>query len=228
MFAFVVPGRLVQQTLQDPSSPERFLAQIDKVEELNHITVFLTGQAPFPQGYGATVHLEIPGKGFQLIGGLSNEKPSAIFRLRGTTIPSTTPQFSSNSSSSTLIGTTSTTTLGILCEPLTSIANQLSNLPSISTSTSTALVTTTGGGGATTNLMNGSSGGDQAVKLAQLIAKNLFNAISGFVKPLPSGVSSSGGGSEGWIEFGLVESWYRNFENKLKTRGIGFLQQQSD
>ncbi|GAA5991685.1 hypothetical protein JCM5350_007317 [Sporobolomyces pararoseus] len=211
MFAFVVPGRLVQQTVQDPSSPERFSAQIDKVEELNHITVFLTGQAPFPEGYGATVHLEIPGKGFQLIGGLSNEKPSAIFRLRGTTIPSTTTaQFSST-------GSTTTTTLGILCEPLPSIANQLLTLPSTSsstsTSTSTALVPTTTGANPS------SINGEQAVKLAQLIAKNLFNAISGFVKPLPNVPG------DGWIEFGLVEGWYRNFENKLRTRGIGFLQQ---
>lgn len=139
--------------------------------------------------------------------------------MRGTTIPSTTTaQFSSTGS------TTSATTLGILCEPLPSIANQLSSLPSSSssstTTTSTALVpsSTTGGN-------SNSVTGEQAVKLAQLIAKNLFNAISGFVKPLPSGNVPGSGSGDGWIEFGLVEGWYRNFENKLRTRGIGFLQQ---
>lgn len=67
MFAYVVPGRLVyvnqpieslsltlthslpahyirQQTIQDPSHPERFLGQLESVQDLNHITVFLTGQ----------------------------------------------------------------------------------------------------------------------------------------------------------------------------------------
>lgn len=33
-----------QQAQQDPTSPERFLAQIEQATELNHITVFLTGQ----------------------------------------------------------------------------------------------------------------------------------------------------------------------------------------
>lgn len=69
-------------------------------------------------------------------------------------------------------------------------------------------------------------GGDQAVKLAQLIGKNLFNAVSGFVKPLPTNVNgSNGNGSDGWIEFSQVENWFRNFETKLRTRGIGFLLQ---
>jgi len=75
-------------------------------------------------------------------------------------------------------------------------------------------------------------GGDQAVKLAQLIGKNLFNAVSGFVKPLPSTNTnvnvvngSNGNSSDGWIEFSQVENWFRNFETKLRTRGIGFLLQ---
>jgi len=56
------------------------------------------------------------------------------------------------------------------------------------------------------------------VKLAQLVGKNLFNALSGFVREAPGGV---GGGS--WLEFGQVEGWYRNFERKLNLQGIGFL-----
>lgn len=49
---------LRQQTVQDPSSPERFSAQIDKVEELNHITVFLTGQGK-KQSYSSSSLLRI-------------------------------------------------------------------------------------------------------------------------------------------------------------------------
>lgn len=45
---------------QLPDAPERFAAQIADAQELNHIAVFLTGQAPFPEGYGCTIHLETP------------------------------------------------------------------------------------------------------------------------------------------------------------------------
>lgn len=49
-----------QPTVQLPDSPERFAAQIPDARDLNHISVFLTGQAPFPEGYGCTIHLEAP------------------------------------------------------------------------------------------------------------------------------------------------------------------------
>jgi len=57
------------------------------------------------------------------------------------------------------------------------------------------------------------------VKLAQLVGKNLFNSLSGFVREAPGGVGGS------WLEFGKVEEWYRNFERKLRMGGIGFLNQ---
>jgi hypothetical protein len=52
--------------------------------------VFLLGTIPFDPGYAATVHFLWPGgeNGWKLLGMLSNEKPSAIFRLRGTIISS--------------------------------------------------------------------------------------------------------------------------------------------
>ncbi|BGP16486.1 hypothetical protein JCM10213_001177 [Rhodosporidiobolus nylandii] len=225
MFAFVVPGRLVslvgglvpteqmsdvcgaQPVSQIPESPERFAAQIEQADSLNHITVFLTGQAPFPEGYGCTIHLDVPGKGWQLIGGLTNEKPSAIFRLRGTYIPSSAAFSSTFSSASS----GSTATLGILCEPLASVEAQLSALgqsaagSAANPANATALVP--------------ARGGPDPVGLAQMVGKNLFNALAGFAQPLPDGSGT-------WIEFGLVQKWYQNFENKLKTRGISFLLQQ--
>jgi len=43
----------------------------------------MLGTVPFPEGYGATVHLHWPGQDeFQLLGMLSNEKPSAIFKVK--------------------------------------------------------------------------------------------------------------------------------------------------
>ncbi|GAA6028213.1 hypothetical protein JCM8097_006920 [Rhodosporidiobolus ruineniae] len=210
MFAVVVPGRLVQPVQQVPESPERFAAQIENAQELNHLTVFLTGQAPFPEGYGCTIHLDAPGKGWQIIGGLTNAKPSAIFRLRGTFIPSAS-SFSSTFASST---TSSTATLGILCEPLASVEAQLTALGQSATgaaanpAAANALVPVRPAASA--------GGSPDPVVLAQMVGKNLFNALAGFVQPLPNGQGS-------WIDFSLVEGWYRNFERKLKTTGVNFL-----
>ena len=49
-----------QPVNQLPEAPSRFAAQIPDAQELNHVAVFLTGQAPFPEGYGCTIHLEAP------------------------------------------------------------------------------------------------------------------------------------------------------------------------
>ncbi|GAA5975456.1 hypothetical protein JCM11641_004269 [Rhodosporidiobolus odoratus] len=210
MFALLIPGRLVQPVTQVPDSPERFAAHIEQADQLNHVAVFLTGQAPFPDGYGCTIHLEVPGKGWQLIGSLTNAKPSAIFRLRNTFIPSSTA-FSSTFNASAS-ASSSTATLGILCEPLQSVEAQTAALSQNAAATaanpsnSTALVPARGAG-------------PDPVLLAQMVGKNLYNALAGFVQPLPDGSGS-------WIDFSLVTKWYSNFERKLKSTGVGFLLQQ--
>ncbi|KAI5480760.1 inositol metabolism protein Opi10 [Pseudohyphozyma bogoriensis] len=203
MFGYLVPSRLPGQLTQIPESPERFSALIPDAGDLNHLSVFLTGAAPFPEGYGCTIHLELPGKGWSLIGGLSNSKPSAIFRLRGTLIPSTTTFASSQPANST------TATLGILCEPLASVEAQVSQIP---------LNKSTDASGATSNalvLARGGPAGGGEVELARKVGMSLYNAIAGYAVDAPQGGS--------WVEMGVVEKWYKNFERKLKMGGIGFL-----
>ena len=34
----------------------KFLIELGKAEEINHIVVFMTGEQAFPEGYAATVH----------------------------------------------------------------------------------------------------------------------------------------------------------------------------
>ncbi|BGP55669.1 hypothetical protein JCM8202_003841 [Rhodotorula sphaerocarpa] len=214
MFALLVPGRLVQPVPQLPEASDRFATQIVDAQELNHISVFLTGQAPFPEGYGCTIHLETPGKGWQIIGGLTNAKPSAIFRLRGTFIPSSST-FTSTATFGAPVpsaAASTTATLGILCEPLASVEAQLSTLGqsaaavAANPATSTALVPA-----------RSAASGPDPVQLAQLVGKNLFNAVAGFAQPLPGGQPGQ------WIPFDTIERWYREFERKLRTTGVGFL-----
>jgi len=81
MFGCLVAGRLLQTNLVQIDETQGMFS-IPSPATIDHICVFLLGTVPFPEGYGATVHFHLPGKGFQLLGMISNAKPSAIFRVR--------------------------------------------------------------------------------------------------------------------------------------------------
>lgn len=76
-------GRLPQTPTSQPDATH-LVFSLEKAQSINHVTVFMDGTTPFPQGYAATVHLDQGGGGqWKLLGCLRNDKPSAIFRLRG-------------------------------------------------------------------------------------------------------------------------------------------------
>lgn len=140
---------------------------------------------------------------------LSNEKPSAIFRLRGTFTPSNpnttiTAAFSTTSNGQNIFQQQQsqdvTAILGLSIEPLSQIALQVQSLPSLLVKPGVDLTR------------------DPTV-LAERIVKHLFNYISGF----------TGGGSgmmspQAMIPMGVVAKWYENFLNKLRAGGVGFLE----
>jgi protein Hikeshi len=173
---------------------------------------------PFPDGYGATVHFFWPGKGFQLLGmcvqffhsiilvltspssRLSNEKPSAIFRLRGTfSIASSSSNASQAFGQSQLSteGSSATATLGISIEPLGAIATQISGMPSAGPAT-------------------GPIRPADAVALAERIVKHMMNYMSGFAPPGVRGDTA--------IPLALFQKWYDSFLGKIKAGGVGFLE----
>ncbi|KAI0797300.1 DUF775-domain-containing protein [Irpex lacteus] len=204
MFGCCVAGRLMQTNLQQIDETHACF-ELPVAETINHICVFLLGTVPFPEGYGATVHLFWPGKGFQLLGMLSNEKPSAIFRLRG--------NFSSQGSSSaqavfsgasTPVADVSlhgvTALLGLAIEPLPQIMQEVASLQQ----------------GQVAQRNNSST---DATVLAERIVKHLFNYLSGFASggPLTPDVA---------IPMGTIVRWYESFISKIKNSGIGFLENQ--
>ncbi|KAF8874837.1 DUF775-domain-containing protein [Infundibulicybe gibba] len=197
MFGCCVAGRLLQTNLQQVDETHAMF-ELQNASTINHVCVFLLGTIPFPDGYGATVHLFWPGKGFQLLGMLSNEKPSAIFRLRGTFVPindmsSTHSKFSSMSSMEQDVSVDVTAILGFALEPLPHIQSQISGLPKPVQDISK----------------------DPAV-LADRIVKHLFNYISGFV----------GGGvtPEVTVPMSVIGKWYDSFMAKVRAGGTGFLE----
>eukprot|EP01135_Chromosphaera_perkinsii_P010199 Nk52_evm65s2039 gene=Nk52_evmTU65s2039 len=87
MFGVIAAGRLVQLESEQVAE-NRFVFSIQDPEDLNHIVAFMTGVTPFPMGMGASVYFCYKDPSgtemdWQLLGVLSNDKPSAIFRVAG-------------------------------------------------------------------------------------------------------------------------------------------------
>ncbi|TFY70492.1 hypothetical protein EVG20_g2520 [Dentipellis fragilis] len=205
MFGCCVAGRLLQTNLQQIDETHAAF-ELPLAGSINHICVFLLGTVPFPEGYGATVHFFWPGKGFQLLGMLSNDKPSAIFRLRGTfsSAQSTAAHaaFSNNAQPSLDSSNDVTAVLGLAIEPLPQILAEVGSLPSAVVKPSPAT--------------------PDATLLAEKIVKHLFNYVSGFI----SGSGGSNVTPDSLVPMSLIARWYEQFIGKVKAGGIAFLDRQ--
>ncbi|XP_022836944.1 protein OPI10 homolog [Spodoptera litura] len=84
VFGLIVSGRLVQTNFA-PLSETQFLITITEADNINHAVVFLTGVAPLPAGTVGMVYWSWPDPAappnWQLLGHISNTKPSAIFKI---------------------------------------------------------------------------------------------------------------------------------------------------
>ncbi|XP_060847660.1 protein OPI10 homolog [Rhopalosiphum padi] len=84
MFGLLVSGRLVRTDFERLEET-KFMITINSAESVNYICVFLTGLVPFPEGTAGSVYFSWPDENakpnWQLLGILSNNKPSAIFKL---------------------------------------------------------------------------------------------------------------------------------------------------
>ncbi|VDN20253.1 unnamed protein product [Gongylonema pulchrum] len=67
------------------ASETEFVTEIRDAGLINHVVVFLTGISPFPDGTGGAVYIRWPQLGVETnwhyLGSISNNKPSAIFRV---------------------------------------------------------------------------------------------------------------------------------------------------
>lgn len=206
MFGCCVAGRLLQTNLQRVDETHA-LFEIPAAEKVNHICVFLLGTVPFPVGYGCTVHFFWPEKGSQILGMLSNEKPSAIFRLRSTF---STPASGMNTPAAFTSATPSTTgevtaVLGFAIEPIEAVAAQVAALPA---NTMNATLD------AATSMSRSVNRSGDPTSLAEKIAGNLFNFISSFTPGLSA---------ESVVPMSLIARWYEVFVSKLRVGGMGFL-----
>lgn len=129
MFALLAAGRLPQSSFTQLDATH-CIFELQSISDVNHLCVFMDGSAPFPQGYAGTVHLLLPGGGaagagagpsgsgsgtgqqssWRLLGCLKNERPSAIYRLKGLSSQGAS-SFHSNGNSSNNSGSGSSSAL---------------------------------------------------------------------------------------------------------------------
>lgn len=76
----------VQTDAQQVAS-DKFVFNLPDCENVNHVVVFMLGTVPFPAGMGGAVYFSFPdpavGQVWQLLGFITNDKPSAIFKISG-------------------------------------------------------------------------------------------------------------------------------------------------
>ncbi|KAK8738916.1 hypothetical protein OTU49_003737 [Cherax quadricarinatus] len=189
LFGLIVSGRLVQTNFEQVGETQ-FLTVIPQADNINHIVIFLTG-TPFPNGLGGSVYFSWPEPTkpptWHLLGNITNEKPSAIFKISGlkqsgdadlqTGFTFGEQKMSHNAQ------------IGILVEPLIQIQGQVAN-PSSEASTLNSYV-----------------------EFSQAMCENLYNYASSFAQS-PSQIMPNP--SEQYLPLSTLSKWYENFSRRLQ------------
>ncbi|ODV89021.1 hypothetical protein CANCADRAFT_28759 [Tortispora caseinolytica NRRL Y-17796] len=159
MFGAICAGRPVQDNLTQIDE-NKFAFQIEDGANVNHVVVFLLPGSAFQEGLAASIYFQWPGKPFQLLGGLANSKPSAIFKVKQ----------SANTTGSPSSGPV-TITLGISIEPIAQVEQQLLTLHQNDPNDGQMV------------LFNRPVSPASIVTLANRIVQHLYNYLGGFATP---------------------------------------------
>jgi len=194
MFGLIVSGRLVS-TNWEQASPTNVITEITDADSVNHVVIFLTGAVPFPEGMGGAVYFCWPqpdgaGQAWQLLGHITNTKPSAIFRIsrlkKGTNDEN---QNMTNSFMNLGQSPRLNAMVGISVEPLVNLEGQTPAAMTEATNVSTFM------------------------EFSQKMLENLFNYSSSFAV---SAAELRGGPGDSFVPFSALQQWYTNFERRLQ------------
>jgi protein Hikeshi len=202
MFSIIVSGRPIITEFQQITASQ-IAFSIPSSPSFNHIVVFLLPGNVLPDGTGAAVYAQLEAnKGFQLLGAIANEKPSAIFKLSApsSTVPNGEPVL-----------------LGISLEPLEQLQASLANLQQNKGQNTPAQ-----GFGSGMELALARSNATAPVNtkiLAQRIIKNAYNFLASFSGNLANGVEV--------VPLKSFQEWWKKFENRIET-DPGFLERDTE
>lgn len=201
MFGLILAGQLVRTDAR-PVSDTRAVFDLPDASKSNHVVVFLTGQTPFPDGHGGAVYLgtspdnpaEVEQNGgivWVLLGHLSNQKPSAIFKISGLKKPAT-------SSGNCLFAggmmqqnqpSAGGAQIGIMVAPIPELVQQT---PASAATAPTA---------------------DSFAQFTTKMCANLFNYASSFAAT-PSQITPVGP-NEQFVSISVVQKWFDNFSRRM-------------
>ncbi|XP_052865280.1 protein OPI10 homolog [Anopheles cruzii] len=186
----IVSGRLVQTDFQQINN-SHFLINIPDADNVNHVVVFLTGTAPFPEGMAGGVYFSWPDANappnWQLLGYISNLKPSAIFKI--SQLKKLDEIANQNVMISNVFGSnlpiSHIAQIGVSIEPETTLIQQT---PATTTSST-------------------------YYQFGQKILENFFNFVSSFSVTQSQMAPNF---NETYVPLSTLQTWYTNFERRLQ------------
>lgn len=202
MFGIICSGRAVETQLQQVA-PNKFIFQIPDAAKINHLVVFLLPNVTLPVGMAASVYFQVPNKDFEILGGLTNTKPSAIFRINNTSnvqqaaISQSSYDVDEMADDDMSAGSTSAISeyvinLGISIEA-EDVVNQAIQQKRANADAS--------GGSRSTAPSNP----NDIATLANKIVQHAYNYLSGFA------------GSDGKVSMKVFNDWWAKFQSKLNA-----------
>ncbi|KAJ2466113.1 hypothetical protein GGI02_004481 [Coemansia sp. RSA 2322] len=197
MFGCIVAGRLVQTNLRQVDV-NKYVFELADAHNINHIVVFLLGTIPFEPGYAATVHLLWPNKSWQMLGALSNDKPSSIFRLKSSGV--------ADDAAASMPGISAE--LGISIEPIQDVEQQVMQMRQQA-------------GAGTQSLALAQTGGQLSLQTARQFAErtlqSLFDYSMSFAtKPDASMGLFGSGAAVQVLPVKVFEDWFNSFLRKMQ------------
>lgn len=185
----MVAGRLVQ-TDAVQVAPDKFVFTLADYENVNHVVVFMLGSVPFPAGTGGAVYFSFPepagGSVWQLLGFISNDKPSAIFRISG--LKASDGGGAHPFGTCVGSGSPSVAQVGVSVEPLEQLAQQ--------TPASSAAVSSV----------------DSFLQFTQKMLDGLYNYAASFAVTQAQMCPNP---TETFIPSSCILRWYENFQRRL-------------
>lgn len=189
MFGCLVAGRLVQTDAVQVSS-DKFVFNLPDCDTVNHVVVFMLGTVPFPAGMGGAVYFSFPdpvsgGPVWQLLGFITNDKPSAIFKISG---------LKAGEGGAHPFGMMtsgpgpSAAQVGVSVEPLEQLSQQVP--------VSSAAVSTV----------------DSFLQFTQKMLDSLYNFASSFAVTQAQMTPNP---SESFVPSSCILKWYENFQRRL-------------
>ena len=172
-----------------------FVLSLEDVDSINHIVVFLTGQMPFTQGFGGAVYFGWPSPesgsiSWQFLGFISNEKPSAIFKIAKIKASEISNNPFSSQLIQNLVRSPTNAQIGIMVETLSEISQK-----SVSPDTTASQV-------------------QSFTEFSQKMLENFFNYASSFaVSPGQSPMNPA----TTYVPIDVLQKWYATFERRLQA-----------